>query len=136
MVGLFNETILQDRPLFHNHDSILVQEYASLGAPYLAEVPATPLRTEASLLHLNTTLAQEIGLDAQHLASAEGINTLSGNTPFPGYQSRASYNSRGPAQRLILATPMAVRYCDRPSGNTWPRKPCRLWVFQQRVPSA
>jgi len=90
MVGLFNETILQDRPLFHNHDSILVQECASLGAPYLAEVPATPLRTEASLLHLNTTLAQEIGVDAQHLASAEGINTLSGNTPFPGYQSRAS----------------------------------------------
>ena len=90
MVGLFNETILQDRPLFHNHDSILVQEYASLGAPYLAEVPATPLRTEVSLVHLNTALANEVGLNAEELNQAQGIDVLSGNTPFPGYQSRAS----------------------------------------------
>jgi serine/tyrosine/threonine adenylyltransferase len=90
MVGLFNETILQDPPLFHNHDSILVQEYASLGAPYLAQVSATPLRTPASLLHLNTHLAIEVGLDAETLSSAPGIEVLSGNLPFPGYQSRAS----------------------------------------------
>jgi len=90
MVGLFNETILQDRPLFHNHDSILVQEYASLGAPYLAEVPTTPLRTEAGLVHLNTALATEVGLNAQELSSTHGIDSLSGNSPFPGYQSRAS----------------------------------------------
>lgn len=90
MVGLFNETILQDHPLFHNHDSILVQEYASLGAPYLAVVPATPLRTPASLLHLNTELASHIGLNADKLSSTPGIDVLSGNTPFPGYQSLAS----------------------------------------------
>jgi serine/tyrosine/threonine adenylyltransferase len=90
MVGLFNETILQDHPLFHNHDSILVQEYASLGAPYLAEVPATPLRTEAGLVHLNKTLTNEIGLNAEQLASSPGIDFLSGNAPFPDYKSRAS----------------------------------------------
>lgn len=76
--------------MFHNHDSILVQEYASLGAPYLAEVPATPLRTEPALLHLNAQLATEIGLNADQLASKPGIDVLSGNTPWPGYASRAS----------------------------------------------
>ncbi len=90
MVGLFNETILQDHPLFHNHDSILVQEYASLGAPYLTEVPTTPLRTEADLVHLNTALATEVGLNAGELSSAQGILVLSGNISFPGYESRAS----------------------------------------------
>ncbi|MCR2746927.1 protein adenylyltransferase SelO [Limnobacter parvus] len=76
--------------MFHNHDSILVQEYASLGAPYLAAVPATPLRTPPSLLHLNTELASEIGLNVEQLSSTQGIDALSGNTPFPGYQSQAS----------------------------------------------
>ncbi|MCZ9336091.1 hypothetical protein, partial [Klebsiella pneumoniae] len=63
--------------MFHNHDSILVQEYASLGAPYLAEVPATPLRTEVSLVHLNTALANEVGLNAEELSKAQGIDVLS-----------------------------------------------------------
>lgn len=90
MVGLFNETILQDHPLFHNHDSILVQEYASLGTPYLAQVPTTPLRTPATLLHLNTALASDIGLNTEELSSTQGIDLLSGNAPFPGYQSLAS----------------------------------------------
>jgi serine/tyrosine/threonine adenylyltransferase len=80
----------RNTPLFHNQDSILVQEYASLGAPYLADVPATPLRTEARLVHLNTALAFELGLNAQQLASTQGVETLCGNTPFPGYASRAS----------------------------------------------
>ena len=90
MVGLFNETILQDRPLFHNHDSILVQEYASLGTPFLAEVPTTALRTDPSLLHLNEKLAFEIGLKPDELSSPQGVDVLSGNSPFPGYTSRAS----------------------------------------------
>ncbi|MFP5483665.1 MAG: hypothetical protein ACLGGW_10365, partial [Gammaproteobacteria bacterium] len=72
--------------MFHNHDSILVQEYASLGAPYLTEVPTTPLRTEADLVHLNTALATEVGLNAEELSSAQGILVLSGNISFPGYE--------------------------------------------------
>lgn len=76
--------------MFHNHDSILVQEYASLGSPYLAKVPATPLRTESTLLHLNQQLCMDIGLDPEKLVSPEGVAMLSGNSPFPDYDSRAS----------------------------------------------
>lgn len=90
MVGLFNETILQDQALFHNHDSILVQEYASLGKPYLAEVPTTALRTPPTMLHLNEALALEVGLNVEQLASTQGIDVLSGNAPWPGYTSKAS----------------------------------------------
>jgi uncharacterized protein YdiU (UPF0061 family) len=90
MVGLFNETILQDQALFHNPDSILVQEYASLGKPYLADVPATALRTPPSLVHLNENLALETGLNIEQLRSGQGVDVLSGNLPWPAYSSKAS----------------------------------------------
>lgn len=90
MVGLFYETILQDYALFHNHDSILVQEYASLGKPYVFDVPPTPLRTPPSLLHLNDQLANEIGLNPEELRSQHGVETLSGQNQWPGYSSLAS----------------------------------------------
>lgn len=76
--------------MFHTHNSILVEEYANLGSPYLAEVQATPLQTEPHLIHFNHGLAQEIGLNTEPLGSQQGIQTLSGNTPWPSYKSRAS----------------------------------------------
>ncbi|HEX4856208.1 MAG TPA: protein adenylyltransferase SelO family protein, partial [Limnobacter sp.] len=76
--------------MFHNHDSILVQEYACLGKPYLADVPATPLRTPPALLHLNEKLVADLGLNAADLQTEEGVDVLSGNKPWPGFSSRAS----------------------------------------------
>ena len=76
--------------MFHNHDSILVQEYASLGKPYVFQVPPTPLRTSPSLLHLNEQLAQHIGLKPDALRTQSGVETLSGQQQWPAYSSLAS----------------------------------------------
>ncbi len=76
--------------MFHNHDSILVQEYASLGKPYVFQVPPTPLRTPPGLLHLNEQLADHIGLNPADLRTQRGVETLSGQHQWPDYPSLAS----------------------------------------------
>lgn len=71
-------------------DALLVKEYASLGQPFVHQVPCTPLKSEARLLLLNDELAKQIGLQADHFHSPEAIATLTGQKPWPGYDSIAS----------------------------------------------
>ena len=52
--------------------------YARLPAACFERVDPTPVKAP-ELIKLNTALAQELGLDAQWLASEEGVNMLAGN---------------------------------------------------------
>ena len=61
----------------------LTQRYAALGESYAPQVATTPL-PEPRLLHLNTALAQQIGLD-DALAGPEFSAIMAGNQPWPGY---------------------------------------------------
>lgn len=63
--------------------------YASLGEPFQRRIPATPL-PEAALLHVSPSLAAELGIDAETLASPEFRDMVAGNQPWPGYDTRAS----------------------------------------------
>ncbi|HEY1058722.1 MAG TPA: YdiU family protein [Limnobacter sp.] len=76
--------------MLHSTDSVLVQEYASLGSPFLTNVPATPWKTPAHWVAVNTALADQIGLNPAALQSSDGLDVLSGAQPWPGYASRAS----------------------------------------------
>lgn len=68
----------------------LVHEYASLGKPYVYSTPTTPLSQTPVLLKLNEALAQELGLDIHPLREQAGIDTLTGNLPWPEYEAFAS----------------------------------------------
>ncbi|MDE0854212.1 MAG: YdiU family protein [Nevskia sp.] len=57
------------------------RRYAALGERYAAEVATTPL-PEPQLLHVNTALAQQIGVDS---TGPEFTAVMSGNLPWPGY---------------------------------------------------
>jgi len=61
--------------------------YATLGAPYHQAVAPAPL-PDAQLLHLNQTLAAELGLPPED--SADLLAALSGNAPWPDYAPLAS----------------------------------------------
>jgi uncharacterized protein YdiU (UPF0061 family) len=63
--------------------------FGALGAPYVVPVPARPLPAP-KLLHVNSRLADELGLDAQLTASAEFAEIMAGNRAWPGYDARAS----------------------------------------------
>ena len=63
--------------------------FGALGEPYSVLVPARPL-PEPTLLHLNSALALELGLDARLTASKEFTALMAGNHVWPGYDSRAS----------------------------------------------
>ncbi|WP_370261255.1 YdiU family protein [Limnobacter sp.] len=76
--------------MFHNRDSIFVREYSALGTPFLKEVPTTPFKTPCTLLQLNRSLAEEIGLQADELSSPMGVEVLAGNAPWPGFNAVAS----------------------------------------------
>ncbi|NNE19861.1 MAG: YdiU family protein [Myxococcales bacterium] len=52
--------------------------YARLPEHFFARLPPTPV-SEPSLIRLNATLALELGLDPERLASPEGIEVLAGN---------------------------------------------------------
>jgi uncharacterized protein YdiU (UPF0061 family) len=52
--------------------------YAGLPGHFYAEIPPTPV-PEPLLLRLNRELAEELGLDADWLASADGLAMLAGN---------------------------------------------------------
>ena len=54
------------------------QSYAELPAHFYAEIAPTPVR-EPMLLRLNLALAEELGLDAEWLASPDGVAMLAGN---------------------------------------------------------
>ena len=81
---------MTNTPPFQTPNTLLVREYAGQASPLVTPVPSTPFQTPCTLLHLNTQLAQHIGLDSQALRTEHGINTLSGNTPWPDYTSIAS----------------------------------------------
>jgi serine/tyrosine/threonine adenylyltransferase len=68
----------------------LVHEYASLGKPYVYGTPTTPLSEQPALLQLNERLAHEIGLQATELMKGKGLDILTGNQPWPDYESIAS----------------------------------------------
>jgi serine/tyrosine/threonine adenylyltransferase len=76
--------------LLLNPDALLVKEYAALGQPFVYAVPCTPLKTESRLIQLNDELAKKIGLSSDYLRTNEGISILTGQTPWPDYNSIAS----------------------------------------------
>ncbi|MBS1211535.1 MAG: hypothetical protein H6R26_151 [Proteobacteria bacterium] len=61
--------------------------YAQLREPFHTPVAATPL-ADPRLVHFNTALAQELGLDFD--GQAELVEILAGNRPWPGYTPSAS----------------------------------------------
>ncbi len=67
----------------------LAPRYAALGAPYHQPVATTPL-TQPRLLHHNSALAHDLGIDADAMQSPALLATLAGNSPWPGYASHAS----------------------------------------------
>ena len=75
--------------MFRLNHTVLVHEYASLGAPFVTRVPATPWRTPARLLHANCELADELGID-DLLSNPGTLGVLSGSHPLAGYDALAS----------------------------------------------
>ncbi|HTH93595.1 MAG TPA: YdiU family protein [Rhodocyclaceae bacterium] len=71
---------------------VLDPSYAQLGKPWHLPVPATPL-PDARLLHVSHSLAESLGFDTTTLASGEFRDVMAGNTPWPGYETRASVYS-------------------------------------------
>jgi len=69
--------------------SALKPVYAALGAPYVTRVPTTPLPAP-QLLHVNTQLAAELGIDEAESARPEFVETMAGNRAWPGYESLSS----------------------------------------------
>jgi uncharacterized protein YdiU (UPF0061 family) len=67
----------------------LRRRYASLDAPYVTAVPATPL-PEPRLLHLNEVLAAELGIDPDLARRPEFVDLMAGNRPWPDYEPLAS----------------------------------------------
>src|SRR3981081_4092713 len=57
--------------------------YARLPERFYARLPPTPVAAP-SLIKLNTALAAQLGLDAEALASPEGVAVLAGNSIAPG----------------------------------------------------
>src|SRR5690606_30455040 len=70
--------------------------YALLGEPFVSRIPATPL-PEVQLLHVSSSLAADLGFDAETLASleprAQFCELMAGNQAWPGYDTRASVYS-------------------------------------------
>jgi len=60
------------------------RRFSSLGDTYAPQVPTTPL-PEPRLLHLNTALAEQIGLDPAETASPDFTARMAGNQAWPGY---------------------------------------------------
>ncbi|MFO0553744.1 MAG: YdiU family protein [Polyangiaceae bacterium] len=67
-----------DRALFPFENT-----YAKLPERFYARVPPSPVRAP-SLLRVNERLAHELGLDAEALATEEGVSVLAGNRVPPG----------------------------------------------------
>lgn len=80
----------------------LENSYARLPEAFFARVEPTPVR-DAGLIRINRALAEHLGLDPDHLASAEGLAILSGN--------------RVPAE----AEPLAMAYAGHQFGQWVPR---------------
>ena len=57
--------------------------YARLPERFYARLPPTPVAAP-SLIKLNTALAAQLGLDAEALASPQGVAVLAGNSIVPG----------------------------------------------------
>ena len=57
--------------------------YARLPERFYARLPPTPVAAP-SLIKLNTALAAQLGLDAEALASPQGVAVLAGNSIAPG----------------------------------------------------
>lgn len=68
--------------------SIFSNSYTDLPAHFYSVQAPTPVRNP-SLIRLNRELAAELGLDAEQLASAEGVQVLAGNLVPPGAASVA-----------------------------------------------
>ena len=66
--------------------------YALLAKPYSLPIPATPL-PDVELLHVSSALAADLGLDAETLAASGFRDMMAGNSPWPGYDTRASVYS-------------------------------------------
>jgi len=63
--------------------------FAALGEPYSLPIPARPLPAPA-LLHVNTALADELGIDPETRTSPAFAELMAGNAAWPGYEARAS----------------------------------------------
>jgi uncharacterized protein YdiU (UPF0061 family) len=63
--------------------------YARLPARFYARVAPTPV-ADPRLIRLNAPLAHRLGLDAEWLASADGVAVLAGNRPPDGAQTLAT----------------------------------------------
>ena len=57
--------------------------YARLPARFFARLPPTPVAAPR-LVRLNEALARELGIDAEQLASPEGLHVLAGNAVAEG----------------------------------------------------
>lgn len=98
------------------------RRFSALGEPYLTPVPARPL-PQASLLHVNTALAAELGLDPALLAQPEFTARMAGNAAWPGFVSGASVYAGhqfgqfvpqlGDGRALLIAE------LDDPAGRPW-----------------
>ncbi len=67
----------------------LQPSFVTLGAPYVVPVPTTALATP-QLLHVNTALGAELGLDDATLQSAAFVDIMAGNRAWPGAESHSS----------------------------------------------
>ncbi len=89
----------------------LEASYASLPEGFHARVAPTPVAAPR-LLRLNHALAEALGLDAQHLASPEGVEVLSGNRvpdgaepiamAYAGHQFGSFVPSLGDGRAVLL----------------------------------
>ncbi|WP_293369449.1 YdiU family protein [Nevskia sp.] len=67
----------------------ITPRFAALGEPYSLPIPARPLPTP-TLLHVNSALARELGVDPADSASPSFAAIMAGNAPWPDYDARAS----------------------------------------------
>jgi len=67
----------------------ITPRFTALGEPYCLPVPARPLPAP-QLLHLNATLADELGLGPAVTGSPQFLEWMAGNQAWPGYAAHAS----------------------------------------------
>lgn len=76
--------------MFTFDDTLLVKEYACLGAPFVRPTPVTPLSQPAQLVHANGLLAESIGIHRVAFENPAFIQILTGQKAWPSYDAVAS----------------------------------------------
>jgi len=96
----------------------ITPRFAALGEPYSLPIPTRPL-PNPRLLHLNVGLAAELGLDGGTTGAPEFAALMAGNTPWPGFDARASVYAGHQSGSSCRSSAMAER-CRSPRSLTSP----------------